>query len=878
MKADRYQTSPQESSVESAVHAGALARAADGPAVAGLLNRWVNASLYAIGFDRWSIGARLALIVVALALPLNLLGVSVVERVVNAANEAQRASLLYAARSLAAGLDAQFDKYIALGEVLAASPALREDNLDAFEAEARRAFTNTGEAWVLVAAPDGQQILNIYAKRGQPLPMRSPEGIAAQKRAFATRSVMVSGVWQGALAQKWVTTVEFPVFKNGQPFRALAVTMSMQGFQRLLNEQKMPEGLLAGIVDRDGRFIARVPDHDRYVGQLASEGWREVKDQDGVYDVRSIEGDDTVTANAHLAKSGWTVGIAVKKQELQAAVWSSARSAIAVSVGLSALSLLFAGMIAQRITQPIAELRDNAAALLGGPAPPFKPSTPEIKELWSALESAALARNRADAALRELNERFIAGEEAAGGFVYDWNAKLDRCWRSQGLMRLLGYHRREMLPSSEGWFGLMHPDDRKRIEMAPNRYGSADGRYSTEYRMKHKDGHWVWLWDRGRAVTAQDGSLLRLIGSAIDVSERKQIEAALAESENRAKNSLAEIEAIYGTARVGLCVLDRGLRYVRINERLAEMNGLPIADHIGKTLREIVPALAAAAERIASSIFETGQGVFDVELSGTTPASPDAPRTWLEQWMPLRNAAGEVIGINVVVEDITERKKHEEQVLLLMREINHRAKNMLGVVQAIARHTATSNADDFVRRFSERLQALARSQDLLIKNEWQGADVAELLHAQLAHFQDLVGTRVLLRGPSLYLSPAATQTIGMALHELATNAGKYGALSNDAGCVDISWKLYGAPFEGPRFSMKWVERGGPAVGAPARRGFGSTVIESMARMGLSAEVQLDYAKEGLQWCLDCSAENAIEIAGGPLKTRKSGLHPSTSSG
>ena len=830
---------------------------------AGFLNGLVNDLLSAIGFERWTIGARLALIVIALALPLNLLGVSVVERVVDAANEAQRASLLYAARSVAAGLDAQLDRYIVLAKYLASSPHVLDDDLREFETEARRAFTDVSNSWLLVADPEGQQIMNTAGKVRQPLPRRNSFAIATQQRALKSRSILVSDVFFGPVAENWVTTIEVPIFRNGEPYRELAVTMNMDGFLRLLNEQRMPQGWLAGIIDREGHFIARVPYQDRYVGKLASESWRKVKDQDGVFDIRSLEGDDTVTANAHSARSGWTVGIAVKKEELQAAVWNTARPAMALSAALSALSLLFAGLIAQRITRPIAQLRDKAAALIEGPVPAFKPGTPEIEELWGALERAALERNLADAALRQLNERFVAGEEAAGGFVYDWEAKADYCWRSEGLIKLLGYHPREVPPSSAGWVALIHPDDRSRIVNSPPIYG-ADGRYSIEYRVKNKDGCWVWLWDRGRASTAPDGNLVRLIGSAIDVSERKQIETALADSENRARNSLAEIEAIYDTARIGLCVLDRELRYVRINERLAEINGVPVAGHIGKTIREIVPAIADKVETIAARIFETGQGVPDVELSGTTAAAPSSLRFWLEQWMPLRSAAGEIIGINVVVEDITDRKKHEEQILLLMREVNHRAKNMLGVVQAIARHTVTSHPEDFVRRFSERLQALAMSQDLLIKNEWQGTDLTELVRAQLAHFKDLIDTRVVLAGSPVRLSPAATQTIGMALHELATNAGKYGALSNTDGQVEINWKVYEPEPGEQRFSMSWIELGGPPVSAPARRGFGSTVIEFMARMGLAAEVQLDYASSGLQWRLDCPGENALEIIKGPI--------------
>ena len=866
MKAKTLAAGTQEPEREAGTEATPASNRARAGKPAGLPGGLGSDMLSAIGLKRWTIGARLALIVITLALPLNLLGVSVVDRVVNAANDAQCTSLLYAARSVATGLDAQLDRYITIATFLASSPHLLDDDLREFEAEARRAFAGVQNSWVVVADPEGRQLLNTGDKARQPLPWRDAVAIVTQKRALETKSILVSDIFFGPVSANWVTTIEVPIFKGGEPYRELAVTMSMTGFLRLLNEQKMPQGWLAGIVDRQGRFIARVPDQDRYVGALASESWRKIKDVDGVFDVRSLEGDDTVTANAHSARSGWTVGIAVKKEELQAAVWSTARPAIALSAGLSVLSLLLAGLIAQRITRPMAELRDKAAALLYGPVPDFKPETPEIEELWGALQRAALERNRADAALRQLNERFVAGEEAAGGFVYDWDVKKDYCWRSEGLIRLLGYHPREIPPSSAAWLALLHPGDIKRIAVSSLIY-SPDGRYSVEYRVKHKDGNWVWLWDRGCVTTASDGSPVRFIGSAIDVSERKKIEAALAESENRARNSLAEIEAIYDTARVGLCVLDRELRYVRINERLAEMNGFTVGDHLGKTIREIVPEVADKVAGIAARIFETGQGVPDFELYGTTAAAPGSLRCWLEQWMPLRNTGGEIIGINVVVEDITDRKKHEEQILLLMGEVNHRAKNMLGVVQAIARHTITSHPEDFVRRFSERLQALAMSQDLLIKNEWHGTDLTELVRAQLAHFKDLFDTRVVLAGSPVRLTPAATQTIGMALHELATNAGKYGALSKSEGLVEISWKVYEPELGKQRFSMSWIESGGPHVSAPARRGFGSTVVESMARMGLSADVQLDYGSSGLQWRLDCPGENALEIIKGPIVRR-----------
>jgi two-component sensor histidine kinase len=206
-----------------------------------------------------------------------------------------------------------------------------------------------------------------------------------------------------------------------------------------------------------------------------------------------------------------------------------------------------------------------------------------------------------------------------------------------------------------------------------------------------------------------------------------------------------------------------------------------------------------------------------------------------------------------VAQDMTDQKAHEEQVHLLMREINHRAKNMLSLVQAIARQTAARAPEDFIERFTERIQALASNQDLLVRNEWQGVDVEDLVRAQLAYFADLVGSRITVHGSPVRLNATAAQAIGLALHELATNAGKYGALSVDAGDVDVCWRL-----DGDVFAMTWTECNGPAVSPPGRRGFGSTVVDSMVKQTVNGEVQLVYAPSGVVWSLTCPAANALE--------------------
>ena len=205
------------------------------------------------------------------------------------------------------------------------------------------------------------------------------------------------------------------------------------------------------------------------------------------------------------------------------------------------------------------------------------------------------------------------------------------------------------------------------------------------------------------------------------------------------------------------------------------------------------------------------------------------------------------------VQDITERKEREEKERLLMEEINHRAKNMLSVVHSIAKQTATQTPEDFIERFSGRIQALSATQNLLVRNVWDGVEIEDLVRAQLGHFADLVGSRIATDGPKLRMMPASAQAIGLALHELATNAGKYGSLSVAGGRVDIGWGT-----DGDTFTMSWVERDGPPVSAPKRRGFGTIVMEAMAESSVDGAVDLEYAPLGVNWRLTCPAANALE--------------------
>jgi hypothetical protein len=377
--------------------------------------RWLSTSR----FSCWTIGARTTALVLTLAVPLNLVIFAAVWRLADAASETQRTSLLYTARSIVAAVDAKLGEYITLAQMLARSPALLDDNLDVFEAEARRAFVSTEDGWVVVADLEGQQLFNTVRPRGERLPIRSPGNLAAQRLALETRSIVISDVQLGTVSQTWIINIDVPIFRDGQPFRALSLSLKAQSFFRLLNDHDIPKNWLAAIIDRQGRYIARVPGNEQKLGELTSESWWKVMHQNGVFERVSIDGDPIISAHARSAVSGWLVGIAVKKAEMWAAVWSTVRWAAIFGSGLSVLSLLFAAALSRRITGPIAEIRQKASALLTGTASPMLLGPPEIGDLWQALKQSAADRNRSDHAQRASEERFRATfENAAVGVAH----------------------------------------------------------------------------------------------------------------------------------------------------------------------------------------------------------------------------------------------------------------------------------------------------------------------------------------------------------------------------------------------------------------------------------------------------------------------------
>ena len=222
---------------------------------------------------------------------------------------------------------------------------------------------------------------------------------------------------------------------------------------------------------------------------------------------------------------------------------------------------------------------------------------------------------------------------------------------------------------------------------------------------------------------------------------------------------------------------------------------------------------------------------------------------------------GKIVGISKIARDITARKQGQLAQILLLRELNHRTKNLLAIADAIVRQTSKSSPpEELVDRISRRLHALSVSQDLMIDSEWRGADISNIIQWQLASIIDDHTSRIKLNGPLCTLTPRTAQALGLAIFELATNALKFGSLSAKTGTVQIVWSI--GNYAGRReFHMSWQELGGPCVVPPNHSGFGSTIIERMIARSLLGSAKVTYAPAGLIWELVAPESALIETSG-----------------
>jgi PAS domain S-box-containing protein len=414
------------------------------------------------------------------------------------------------------------------------------------------------------------------------------------------------------------------------------------------------------------------------------------------------------------------------------------------------------------------------------------------------------------------------------GTITSWNL---------AAFRLLGYSAPEMIGRS---IRILIPADRYDEEdRILSRIAAGERVDNYETVRLCKDGRAIEVSVTISPIRDQRGTIIGASKIIRDITEKK-----------RSENAEALLAAIVTSSSDPILSKTLDGTVTSWNTAAEGLFGYSDLEIIGQSIRTLVPAdrqdeedrilsRIAAGERVES--FETVRLCKDgrmIEVSVTIS--------------PVRNQSGTIIGASKIIRDITEKKRAAQQIHLLLSEVNHRAKNILSVVQAIARQTVASNPTDYLATFLERIQALSASQDLLIRDAWRGTYIEDLVHVQLEAFKDLIGTRVASNGQRLQLVPAAAQTMGLALHELVTNASKHGALSNSEGCIDIAWR-----HEGDQFFFSWAERNGPPVEVPSRSGFGTKILSSIVKLSLDAQVEMDYLHSGFIWHIRCPVSKAL---------------------
>jgi two-component sensor histidine kinase len=306
------------------------------------------------------------------------------------------------------------------------------------------------------------------------------------------------------------------------------------------------------------------------------------------------------------------------------------------------------------------------------------------------------------------------------------------------------------------------------------------------------------------------------------------------------KSHFARYETALRGSKVTVFTQDRNLRYTSISNPFC---GRTVERILGCTDDELFPGRSGAAMvALKRAALNSGQ-----PARGEVLVEDFAIERWFDLHIePLRNPSGVLGGLACAAVNISKRKEDEAHLRLLLRELTHRSKNLLAVIQAMARQTArhAGSMDGFLSQFSGRLQSLAAAHDLLVRDSWRGASMRELIQAQLAAYIDDEGQRVSMSGPVIALKPEAAQTLGLALHELAANAARFGAFSADAGRVSIAWERMQRP-RGEALMLDWREEGGPPVKARRKRGFGTAAIERNLALALGADVSLDFDPAGV---------------------------------
>ena len=355
------------------------------------------------------------------------------------------------------------------------------------------------------------------------------------------------------------------------------------------------------------------------------------------------------------------------------------------------------------------------------------------------------------------------------------------------------------------------------------------------------------------------GRLIGVINCFQDITERQRMVEALARSQQELREQEERWRATYEHAAIGIVEIDAEGRFLRVNEAILSIVGGTREELLGWKLfgrthpddRDVDGELYR--KQVAGEI-----GFYSIEKRFIRR---DGRMIWMGvRSSTVRDPSGKFLYGVRVVQDITERKEAEARQKLLIDELNHRVKNTLATVQSLAAQTArgTTSPEAFHQAFEGRLIALSQAHDQLTRQHWQSADLRDIVRGATAPHLSHPDEQLAIAGEPVTVSPRIALTMALVLHELTTNAAKYGALSAHDGRIEIGWRVERRPPKSPLLHIEWRERNGPPVEAPAKPGFGSRFIQGSVTTELRGSVRMNFEPEGLHCMIDLPLDPAAD--------------------
>jgi PAS domain S-box-containing protein len=496
----------------------------------------------------------------------------------------------------------------------------------------------------------------------------------------------------------------------------------------------------------------------------------------------------------------------------------------------------FAQDLLLRIQRHGAEYEDARFTVSYSPIPDASVPTGVGGVLITAVETTS--RVLTEKALRSSEERYRSAMMLGrmGSWEVDFVQGV-RIWTPEG-MALFGINLSDGLGHVGGKADELrqsiHPEDRHLLAQYHALANTQDS-FPAEYRIVKPDGKVSWLSGYGHVLDRQaDGKAHHLINVATDITQRKQVEAALGESEQRLR-SLASIVESSDDA-----IISKNLDGIITswNSGAERIFGYPAAEAVGQPITIVIPQDRLDEERMILTRVRRGERVDHYEtIRQRKHGSLIVVSVTVS---PVKNADGKIVGASKIARDITEQKRAQEQIATLAREAEHRSKNLLATVQATVSLSQSDTPEGLKQAIEGRILALAKVHSLFVDTRWIGAELSTIARHELAPYSEKDETGVRIDGPQVLLEPNAAQVIAVSLHELATNAAKYGALSVPDGQISLKWTHN----TDGRLVLHWTETGGPAVKVPTHQGFGTRIIERMIGQ-LKGKARFDWHADGL---------------------------------